>query len=113
MKNRLAAAAVAGALALGGCATTSTTTPTADIVTTIQNDAVAACQFLPTAATVTAIISTVVPGVTADATLASQLASQICAAVSSLAPGTPAAARRRSAMPPTVNGVAIHGRFVK
>lgn len=111
MRKYLSALSFVGAIALAGCATTSTPTSTADIITAVQNDAVLACKFLPTAATVAEIVSSAVPGAANATTMASQLAAQICAAVTAAVPTS--GARRRSAIAPMVNGVVIHGRWVK
>lgn len=97
-------------IALGGCATTpgtisTTTSNISAVIAAVQQAAVASCAFLPTAATVTNIIGTVA-GVGAATTLATDIASQICSAVSAVKGG------KRGATAPTVNGVAVHGRFV-
>ena len=113
LKGFIAAAGLAGAVALGGCASTGgtgTTTTSADITATIQQvqqAAVAACAFLPTTATVANLIGTAT-GVGAETQLATTIAGQICAAVSAT---TTSGARRAGAVP-TVHGVVIHGRFV-
>jgi hypothetical protein len=88
-----------GFLSMGGCTTTG-----AIDVTTIQQDAVLACGFLPTVGTVANIIAVGNPLLaTAEA-----VAAAICAAV---APAK--ASGRLGAVAPQVNGVTIHGRFVQ
>lgn len=116
--NRIKSIVMAGALsiatALGGCASTTganTGTTAANninsVIAQIQQASVAACSFLPTTATIANILGTVA-GVGAETQLATTVASQICAAVS------PAAkANRAAGAAPTVNGVVIHGRFVR
>ena len=108
--NLLTAAGLSVAVALGGCATTPGTISTATtnvsaVISEVQQAAVAACAFLPTTATVANIIGTVA-GVGPETTLATTIAAQICSAVSA------SKSARRGGAAPTVNGVAIHGRFV-
>lgn len=112
IRNLFLVGAMSAAVALGGCASVGlpglTGTTAANITTVIsqvQQSAVAACSFLPTTATVAQIIGTA-SGVGAETQLATTIAAQICAAVS------PSAKARRGGAAPTVNGVAIHGRFV-
>lgn len=98
------------ALSLSACATApatigTATSQTSAVITAIQQAAVEACSFLPTAATVTNIIGAAT-GVGAETTLASTIAAQICAAVS------PTASAKRGGAAPTVYGVVVHGRFV-
>lgn len=107
-RNIFLVGAMSAAVALGGCATggiTGTTTNITSTITQVQQAAVAACSFLPTTATVANILGTVA-GVGAETQLATTIAAQICAAVSQKS-----AARGSAA--PEVNGVAIHGRFVR
>ena len=94
----LLATPVAAALVLGGCATTATSAA----IIQIQNYAVLACGFLPTVTTVANIIANGNPILQT----ATDIANAICAAV------TPKAARRGAVLP-TVNGVVVHGRFVR
>lgn len=106
----LAVSGLSASLALGGCATTtggttSTTTSISDTIAQIQNAAVTACAFLPTAATVANIIGTLA-GVGTETNLAGNVAAQICAAVA-----PPKSAKLKAGVP-TVNGVVIHGKFV-
>lgn len=99
----LQAIALTGALLLGGCATTGSPS-TADIIAQVRQAAVATCGFLPTIETVAAIIAAGNPTVV----IAGTVASAICSAVTASTP----LARRRGVLP-TVNGVVIHGRFVR
>jgi hypothetical protein len=101
--------ALAASLLMSSCAGTGITpTVVQNAVTQVQQAAVAACGFLPTAATVSGILATLVPGVaTAEAAVVSA-AQQICAAV---APVKTSA--RLKVVVPTVNGVPVHGRFVR
>jgi predicted small secreted protein len=108
MKRTILAAAVAGSLALGGCATTGgTPINVQSFIEQVQAAASVACGFLPTAETVAQIIATGNPIVTT----AGDVANAICKAVT-VPPSTPpaVAARLRAAGPPTVAGVVIHGR---
>lgn len=113
MKRLVMFAALAGSVSLGSCAGTSVTPATIQsAVAQVQQAAVVACGFLPTAATVSGILTTLVPGAGAVDQMVISAAQQICAAVASLAPGK-ASARLRAAAPPTVNGVPVHGRWVR
>ena len=97
------AAPVAAALALGGCATGGVTaTSVATTISAVQQAAVLACGFLPTAATVASILSGGNPLVST----ASAIAQAICTAV------TPKSVRRGASVP-MVGNVVVHGRFVK
>ena len=97
---------------LGACATSPTggTTIGGIDIATVQADAVAACSYLPTAATVAAIISANNPvAITAIA-----VATAICQAV---APGSVVAAAKKATrkasfvyIPPTL---VIQGNFVR
>lgn len=112
LKKTLMASALAGGLALGGCSSTGQlVNPFANgtlDVASIQNAAVAVCGFLPTASTVAGIISAASGGsgglviATVD-----QAAAAICQAV------VPLKAGRHGAAVPMVNGVVVHGRFVR
>lgn len=92
---------IAAALAAGlsGCATGGGS-GSVD-VSAVQQDAVKICGFLPTAETILNIFAS---GNTVYVS-ASIIANAICAAV------TAKSARRGSA--PTVNGVVVHGTFVR
>jgi|SRR5579864_2665767 len=109
MTRLLATCAIAGSLLLGNCAGTGVTPATIQsAVTAVQQAAVTACGFLPTAATVSGILATLVPGAAAIEQLIASTAQQICAAV---APVRTSA--KLKAVAPTVNGVPVHGRFVR
>jgi len=103
MRQSMLAISVAAALA--SCTTSGTGTPltTADV----QNAAVAACSFLPDAATITNILTASPIAATAEG-----VAAIICSAVT----GQPASGVKRRASAPTVviNGEAIPvtGHFV-
>jgi len=105
MRKLMLGAAAAAFLAVGGCATT---TGSGGITTAdVQNAAVTACSFLPTAATIASILS----ANPAIAT-ASQVAALICAAVT----GKQSVELRGASAPViVVNGVpvTIEGTFVK
>jgi hypothetical protein len=110
MKKALLLPTLAGSLFLGSCAGTGITPGTIQsAVTSVQQAAVSACGFLPTAATVSGILATLVPGAAAIEQLIASTAQQICAAVAPVK----TSARLRAAAPPTVNGVPVHGRFVR
>lgn len=111
--------ALSATLMLGACAGTSTTTPPAGggstvdpTVQAIQDAAVKACGFLPAISTVSAIITSFIPGAGATNALVTQVASSICNAV---APKNQSSLRR--AGPPVVqtpNGpVTVNGQFVR
>src|ERR1019366_531813 len=94
-----------GAIMLGGCSTTGGMITGAQLISDVQQAAIAVCGFVPTAATVGNIIAVGNPLIaTADA-----IAAAICSVVGA-APKT-AAGKFRGTLP-MVNGVAIHGRFV-
>ena len=92
-------------LALGGCITAS---QLSDEVTRVQQQAVQVCKFLPDVTTVSAILSSFVQGAAPVNAVATQVAAQICAAVQPRA-----AASRSVPANASVNGVVIHGMFVK
>jgi hypothetical protein len=96
MRKFLIAVPVVASL-MGSC--TSTPTDVASVVAQVQQAAIVACGFLPTAATVAAILSG------GASTAVTDIAQLICTAV------TTKGVRRGAA--PTVNGVVIHGRFVR
>lgn len=96
--------AIAGlALSLGACATLGTGgLGSSDTIIAIQNAAVAACSFLPTAGTIANIIKANDPKlITAEA-----VAAAICAAIA------PTTQHALIATTPKVDGVAIVGAFV-
>lgn len=115
------ASVMLAAVALGGCATNGTippviggTTPPVqnditNAITQVQNAAVLACGFLPTATTVANIIGTLT-GVGPATQAATTIAAQICAAVVPAHSG-----KHRGAPVVRVHGktIAVHGHFVK
>jgi hypothetical protein len=98
LRKFMLAAPVAVALSLGGCAGVDTAT----VISQVQQAAVLACGFLPTAATVANILAAGNPALQ----VASAVATAICTAV------TAKGARRGGAIP-NVNGVEVHGKFVQ
>ena len=99
-RNLIFAAPLVAALALSGCQTTGANS----VVAQVQAIAQAACAFVPTAATIIAIVA---KGNPALAT-AAEMATAICAAV---APKP--AARLLGALAPSVDGVIVEGHFVR
>lgn len=102
---------LASTLLLGACTTvpgvnSPVTPPVVNDIMKIQALAVKICSFEPTAATVNAILASLVPGAAPTLTLISQVAHSICNAVA-----PPIQAFVSTA--PTVNGVPVEGRFVK
>jgi len=108
--KKIAMFTLAATLSLGSCATTGSITPVnvQSAITAVQSAAVQACGFLPTASTVSAILASFVPGASAIETWVVNIADQICAAVTPLK-----GQKLRAILAPTVNGVVIHGRFVR
>ena|ERR1700744_3698271 len=117
----LATALTAGAL--GGCATDPTTglpvfnnSTLTDVENQVQQDAATICSFVPTAATVAAVVATYV-GLTPLVTLADTAATAICNAVVPVqATAFAASGRLSKATPPqiVVNGktIPINGYFI-
>ncbi len=107
MRTTLLTLPLLAALTLGGCATNA---GGGFDISAVQNATVAACRFLPTASTVANIIAAGNPLLaTAEA-----IAAAICAAVLPTAPAPlPPVLARRGVVVPTVNGVVIHGTFVR
>lgn len=124
---------VLAALALGGCSTVPgvdpiTGNPIATEVANIQAQAVQICAFEPTAATVTNILATFIPGASPVTAIINQVAQSICGAVTAksfrigqgaaMVNGIPVngsfVARRRGGRyrSPMVNGVVVDGHFV-
>ena len=103
MLKLLKVAAVVGMMSLGGCATMGGLS--APTVAQVQAAAVAACSFLPTAATVANIIAAGNPLVTT----AGAIAQAICSA---LASSSVRSSARLRATQPMVGNVVIHGRFL-
>jgi|SRR5665213_1112865 len=101
MSRILIALPLAAALAVSGCTTTSSNSTIAQIQALTQ----AACLFVPTAVTISNILSTGNPALAT----AAEVATAICAAVA------PKAAARRFGAPlaPEVAGVIIDGHFVR
>ena len=89
------------AITLAGCGTINPFTNQPNTPADVQNATVQACGFLPTASTVLNILAVGNPA----AATAEAVAQAICAAV------TPAPKALKGV--PTVNGVEIHGRFVR
>ena len=94
---------IAAMFSLGGCATIGGLS--APTVAQVQAAAVAACSFLPTAATVANIIAAGNPLVST----AGAIAQAICSA---LASSNVRSSARLRATQPMVGNVVIHGRFV-
>lgn len=113
MKKILIALVLAGSLAAcgtvpGGNGPAPTPTPIATdaTITAIQQAAVKVCGFLPTVQTVADIVTTFTGG-GALVALVGNVANAICNAVK------PALGARERAEVPAVNGVVIHGKFVR
>src|ERR1017187_1481286 len=111
MNKFLVASALAGSLFVASCTTVPgvdpiTGNPISTEVTNITAAAVAICGFEPTAATVTNILATFIPGASPVAAIVNQVAGSICNAVT-------AKAVRLGGIAPQVNGVTISGRFVQ
>jgi hypothetical protein len=106
---------IAAALALAGCGTTGNSTIISSIQAfeqAVQQDAAAACAFLPTTATVAGIVASLFPGVSVTEQIAAQVAAQICSAVTA---ASPAATGGRFGDTPVYfpgTNVVIHGTFV-
>lgn len=101
MRKYLIVLALAGTLTMGGCATTSTGT-SGDFIRQVQAIATTICQFVPTAATVTAIWTA------GQFTLPFAIAQAICDAVLPVV-----LAGKRRAGKPVVSGVTVRGYWVK
>jgi len=99
MTRIILVAPLAAALALGGCVTTSANPVVAQVSALTQ----LACSFVPTAATIIAIVAKGNP----QLATAAEMAAAICAAV------VPKPALRRAALAPMVDGVIVEGHFVK
>lgn len=103
MRKFLLGIMLVGGLALGGCSTTGGLAGLS--AASVQQLAVSICGYLPTAATVAAILAAGNPAInTIEAA-----ASAICAAVAPVA----TASGKLRATTPTVAGVVVHGRFVR
>lgn len=109
MRKIVSAFAVVIALGLASCAPGTVTSGGPVISTELQNDITAvksavltACGYSAPLEEVAAIVGTFVPG----AGLVGTVAHQICAAVTALGV-------RRGASLPQVNGIVLHGHFVR
>jgi len=102
MQKFLRVLPLVGTLLVGGCGVTNPFTGVPITAADVQAAAVSACGFLPTAATVANIIAAGNPTLTTATTVAQA----ICSAVT-------AHGGRLGGAAPNVNGVAVHGRFVK
>lgn len=113
-----------GILALAGCTATGGTAPIS--VTSVQQALLNACGYellASTAATdIAAVTATLVPGAGAAVVTASMVASAICSAVKPAPVPTASAARPGlvvhggfvgAGQPVNVNGVMVHGAFVR
>jgi hypothetical protein len=103
MKKLLLATALAGSLA---ACTPDQSAQTAAQIAQIRSTATQICGYLPTVSTVVSILGVFVPSVGAFSDTATQIAGQICGAV------TAKSARRGGGLP-VVQGVAVHGKFVR
>jgi len=107
-RKALLGIAVACAAMLGGCAGIGgTTTPVT--VQSVEDATVLACGFLPLAASVTALLPT--PAAIAAGT-AEAIAALICKAVAPVNPTT-GVRHRGVAAAPSIDGVVIHGTFIR
>lgn len=101
MRNTLRAVSLAAILALAGCGgETGTLT---DNVKAVQSATTKACSYLPTVASVSAMLTAINPAVAGVAAIAGA----ICSAVK------PKALGFKSDACPKVNGVCVEGEFVK
>ena len=111
MNKFLIASALSSAVLLSSCATVPgvdpiTGKPVATEVANITAAAVAICGFEPTAATVTNILASFIPGASPIVMIVDQVARSICSAVT-------AKGARYGGAAPQVNGVTIQGHFVQ
>ena len=118
MKKLFSTSAAVIALALGGCSSTSTVTPTSlnTTITTIAADVIGfartICGFQPTIATAEAIITSLYPGASVATVPEQAIAQTIC---NSIPPPAVAAARRLGAGAAIVypgTNIVIHGTYV-
>jgi hypothetical protein len=93
---------LAAGIALAGCVSSSG-------VSTIQQTVVAACGYLPTVATIEDLINLNSPTLAT----ATQIARAICAAVTVKGGAGGPEARGPGVGPARVDGVIIHGKFVR
>jgi len=113
MRNLIRAGLIAGAaLSLAACGTTAQTTSTiSSIETQVQADTNLACGFIPTIATIAALI----PGIGSGVSAVGTIASTICSAISSMpAPKTASAKLKGAAagVPVTVTTITVSGKKV-
>jgi len=111
MNKFVIATALSGSVLLSSCATVPgvdpiTGKPVATEVANITATAITICGFEPTAATVTNILATFIPGASPIAAIVEQVAQSICNAVT-------AKGGRYGGAAPQVNGVPIDGHFIK
>jgi hypothetical protein len=99
MRNIMRATALAGSVALGACATTGSGGLT---IADVQGAAVAACSYLPTAASVASLLNA-----NGTITTAEAIAAIICAAVTSSQ-----SAKLKAAPGPVTVKVVINGKPV-
>jgi len=92
-------------IALASC----TPSTSAALITQIQQDAMAACSFLPTAETVTQLITAGNIQAQAGLGTGTTIANAICKAVAA----TPPVSSLKKATVPNINGIPINGIFVK
>ena len=108
MRHLIALPVIAATLAMGGCESlTAISGGHAPTVAEIQADAQSTCGYLPTAETVTDMVTKANAQAAAGYVLGSTIANIICGAVTSKS------ASRDGRHMPMAYGVAIHGRFVR
>jgi hypothetical protein len=117
----LKAAVLAAMISLGACATIPPVSTGGGVsippsiggvtVQQIQDAAVKACKFVPTAQTVAGIIASFFPGGSAANDVVSVVVNSICSAIAPTAAQAKFGPRR--AGPPTVAGVRVQGYFVR
>lgn len=121
----LKAAVLAAAISLGACASVPVASPGSSgglnlptsvaglTVQDIQDAAVKACKFVPTAQTITGIVASFFPGGGAVNQVVSVVVNSICSAVAPTASQLKAAPRRAGSGPPSVGGVRVEGYFTR
>lgn len=100
LKLLVAAGAALGGATLAGCDITTTLNTAAGIEAQVQADTALICEFVPTVATIAALI----PPATVYAPEAASIATTICNAIKSAPPVVKQSARLRSIQ----GGVAVH-----
>lgn len=88
---------------LGGCASTTLQNDVANVEAAVQADANVLCGFIPTAATIAALI----PGFGTVAASAATIAEAVCTAVAKAPVVQPASARMRSQLAATAADVQV------